>query len=295
MTAASTRSRLCDNAQAMPGPPQPASSPTAQCRPSAAGRWDQAVRRTSGRPHYLDDFLGEMKRQAHLGLVQRWGGVPAGGRVLKTDLFEEATGPDAFLLDLRGAELLVGMDISREAAVRARRRDAEGRASQLVADVRALPFADGTFQLIVSPSTLDHFDNDADLLCSLRELARVLAPGGRLVITLDNRDNIFDPVLRLAARLGLLPYFLGRSFTAAELRSALEAAGLEVRDVTAILHNPRLWATGAVTVANWLGWSPLIGLVRRTLAAAQRLEGTRLRFRTGSFVAACAVKPGQST
>jgi SAM-dependent methyltransferase len=279
----------------MPGPSQPAPSPTAQHRPTLAARWDEVVRRTSTRPHYLDDFLGEMKRQAHLALVERWGGVPAGGRVLKTDLFEEATGPDALLPSLRGAGQLVGIDICREAAARARRRDLEGRSSQLVADVRALPFAHGTFQLIVSPSTLDHFDDDADLLRSLRELARVLAPGGRLVVTLDNRDNVFDPVLRLAARMGLVPYFLGRSYTAAELRSALEAAGLEVREVTAILHNPRLCATGAVAVANWLGWSPLIGLVHRALTAAQRLERTRLRFRTGSFVAACAVKPGQST
>jgi len=31
-----------------------------------------------------------MKRQAHLALIEQWGGLPAEGRVLKTDLFEKA-------------------------------------------------------------------------------------------------------------------------------------------------------------------------------------------------------------
>ena len=167
-------------------------------------------------------------------------------------------------------------------------------ASYIVADVRRLPLAGDSFALVISTSTLDHFDDPDDLGRSLVELARVIEPGGRLIVTLDNRDNLFDPVLHWVGRLGLLPYPLGRSYTAAELRTALENAGLQVQEVTAVLHNPRLWATGAVRLANWIGWAPLIALVQRTLRAAQGLERTRLCFRTGSFVAACAVKPGPS-
>jgi hypothetical protein len=50
---------------------------------------------------YLDPFLGRLKRHAHLTLIRRWGGVPEHGRVLKTDLFEEANGPDRLLGTLR--------------------------------------------------------------------------------------------------------------------------------------------------------------------------------------------------
>lgn len=252
--------------------------------------WDQVAREMKNRPHYLDPFLGRMKREAHLNLVRRWSGARARGRVLKTDLFEEALGPDAFLTDLDG-RLVVGMDISPTLTREARGRDGEARARYLAADVRHLPFADGSFDLILSPSTLDHFTDPADLPRSLRELARVLAPDGALIVTLDNRQNIFDPVLRLAIRLGRVPYAIGRAYTVGELRAALTAAGLTVRETTAILHNPRLVATGAVALANRLGWPPLVRLVRRALTTAQRLEGTRWQYRTGSFVAALAVHP----
>ncbi|MBC7261892.1 MAG: hypothetical protein H5T63_07735, partial [Chloroflexi bacterium] len=123
-----------------------------------------------------------------------------------------------------------------------------------------------------------------------------MEPAGRLIVTLDNRQNIFDPLLHLATRLRKTPYFIGRSYTIGELRAALEAAGLKVQETTAILHNPRLVATGMVAIANWLRWPPLIALVRRILLDAQRLEHTRWCFWTGSFVAALAIRdtpPGQ--
>lgn len=106
--------------------------------------------------------------------------------------------------------------------------------------------------------TLDHFAEAADLGRSLRELARVMEPTGRLVITLDNRQNLFDPLLHLATRLKKTPYFVDRSYAIGELHSELQAAGLKVQDSTAILHNPRLMATGMVTLSNWLCWPPLI-------------------------------------
>jgi hypothetical protein len=77
-----------------------------------------------------------------------------------------------------------------------------------------------------------------------------------------------------------------------ELRAELEAAGLSVLDTTAILHNPRLVATAAVTIANRWRWQPFIKLVHSALAAAQRLEATRWRYHTGSFVAARAIRQG---
>jgi SAM-dependent methyltransferase len=186
------------------------------------------------------------------------------------------------------------MDVSPAVVLRAEQHDAGRRARYVAADVRRLPFADGSLSLIVSPSTLDHFPDPSDLGRSLRGLARVLEPGGRLIVTLDNRQNVFDPLLRLVVRMGWVPYYVGRSVRVDELRAELEQAGLEVRETTAILHNPRLVATAAVTIANRLRWPPLTRLVRRALVAAQRLGQTRWRYRSGSFVAACAVRPLES-
>lgn len=256
-----------------------------------SAHWDRVAQRVGAKRHYLDAFLGELKRKAHLALIERWGGVPPCGRILKTDLFEEAVGPDAYLAALgdTGATA-VGMDLSREAARRAQSNHLGQPACYVVADARCLPFCQQAFDLIVSPSTLDHFPDPTDLNRSLRELARVLHPEGRLIITLDNRQNVFDPLLRLANRLGWTPYFLGRSYTVRELRKELEQAGFAVQETTAILHNPRLTAVALLWLAKWLRWRRFTTLVQRTLVAAQRLEHTHFCYYTGSFVAAKAVR-----
>ena len=53
------------------------------------------------------------------------------------------------------------------------------RATAQVADVTDLPFADGEFDLVVSSISLHHWDHPES---AVGELARVLRPGGRLVI-----------------------------------------------------------------------------------------------------------------
>jgi len=258
-------------------------------RSISAAYWDAVAHQSQQRAHYLDPFLGQLKRQAHLDLIERWGGLPIEGRVLKTDLFEEALGPDAFLWDLAGERrMAVGLDISPVLAAGARQNDRLQAGRYLAADVRRLPLANQTCQFIISTSTLDHFNEPADLGRSLRELRRVLSAQGQIIVTVDNRQNVFDPLLRLAHRLGFVPYFMGRSYSIGELVAELQAAGFEVTATTAILHNPRLVATALVALANRLRWRPLTCWVQRRLIAAQRLTGSRWQYRTGSFVAARA-------
>ena len=198
-------------------------------------------------------------------------------------------GPDAFLLELgKSPCLLLGMDVSHEAVGRAQRNDAGKRARYLMADARYLPFRTGSLDLIVSPSTLDHFADAADLGKSLCEIRRVLSPGARLIITLDNRQNVSDPLLRLANRLGMVPFFLGRSYTVKELRRELDAAGFAVVETTALVHHPRLLAVGAVALAKRVGWPLLTRLVRSVFVSMQGLQDSRAQYLSGCFVAALA-------
>jgi SAM-dependent methyltransferase len=58
-----------------------------------------------------------------------------------------------------------------------------------VADGRALPYPDASFDHAYSISVLEHVEGDEQ---ALRELARVLRPGGRLVITLPHAPEAWD-------------------------------------------------------------------------------------------------------
>ncbi|HWQ28377.1 MAG TPA: class I SAM-dependent methyltransferase [Dehalococcoidia bacterium] len=68
----------------------------------------------------------------------------------------------------------------------------------------ALPFREGQFDRVVCQGALDHF---ADANAFMREAARVLRPGGRVVIALANYDSLS---CRLGRRLARVKQALGR-------------------------------------------------------------------------------------
>jgi SAM-dependent methyltransferase len=75
---------------------------------------------------------------------------------------------------LVAAPEVVGVDSSEAAVEAARARGADAR----LADIEELPFEDGSFDVVICNATLYHL---RDLDAGLRELARVLRPGGRFV------------------------------------------------------------------------------------------------------------------
>jgi SAM-dependent methyltransferase len=230
-------------------------------------------------------------------LVARW--LPAGDRkvarrILKTDLFDEAAGTGLYPLLRTRADTVVAADLSA-ATVRA----AQSRYPELEtvrADVRSLPFADGDFDVVVSNSTLDHFESLADLVAGLRELKRVLATGGELLVTVDNLAN---PVVALRnalpfpllQRLGLVPYYVGATVGPRRLRRILTAVGFEIADESVIMHSPRVVA---VKVENLIGRGAGFRTRRAFLGVLLRFESLSrwpTRHMTGYFIAVRAVKP----
>src|SRR5215208_2152993 len=106
------------------------------------------------------------------GLVRRWLPSLGGARVLKTDLFDEAVAA-GLVPELRAAGAsVVGIDVSDATVAAARTRYPE--LEVLVGDVRRLPFANGSFDAVISNSTLDHFESAAELREGVGELHRVL-------------------------------------------------------------------------------------------------------------------------
>lgn len=88
---------------------------------------------------------------------------------------------------------VVGTDLSSGLIARARveagRRDVS--LPVFVADMRGLPFADASFDVVLAAdNALPHLLTSDDMLAALREMRRVLRPGGRLLISTRDYDAI---------------------------------------------------------------------------------------------------------
>ncbi len=217
-------------------------------------------------------------------------------RALKTDLFAEAFNNEEFVSGLAWAGRLVGIDISSAILQSARRRRKIGPLHGYVTcDVMRLQFRTGSFDLVVSDSTLDHFSTEDDIRVALRELARVLSSGGRLIVSIDNPACLSYPprwLVRLWMRLGLAPYYVGVTLPSRGLCAALEALGMKVEHQTAILHYPhpdglvRTWERCTCALSR----GRLNGFVSWVFRTFERLGNTRWRYLSGRYLAVCAVK-----
>lgn len=231
--------------------------------------WDQVA----AQPDALPDGWRRHARAAHLRLIARWIGEPT-GRWLKTDLYEERQASRALLGDL-GSATWVGADLARE-TVRT-----SGVRPSVVADVRRLPFGPRSFDGVLSTSTLDHFAEARSIDAGFRELHRVLAPDGLLVLTLDNPQN---PLVRIrnalpdavARRTGLVPFAVGATYGLDEGASALRSSGFTVLDTATLLHAPHVVGTRLARFGSW---------ERRALPWFDRAATTRLGRSSGHFVA----------
>lgn len=236
-------------------------------------------------------------------LLERW--LPEGLEVvLKTDLFDEAVSEGLTSVLGSRSSRVVGVDLNAGIVEAARRRHPGVEAH--VADVRALPFESESFDAVVSNSTLDHFDHEREIAVAVGELARVLRPGGHLVLTLDNPAN---PVVALGkalprkalnrawrtvgkstARVGLTPYYMGATLNPRAMRETVRAAGLEPSDETTLVHAPRVLAV--MIAAALESRSPRVqsGFLR-LLAACERLGSTPVGRFTAHANGLLAVKP----
>ena len=258
--------------------------------------WNQVVRKLAKGQEW-DELLAEQYRRAYVGLLARWVTLNTRQTILKTDLFAEALCPSrAFLGDiLKLNSKVVGIDISIEAALLARTRGArcapDLSAQLAVCDIRRLPFAANSFDLIVSDSTLDHFHRKDDIGTALSELSRVLKPGGTLIITMDNKTNFTEPLFRIWIFLGLAPFFSGKTYSMRELKQALTIVKLSVIDTAAIIHQPRFFTAKLITLLHKVKPMRFNGWIRRSLILLDSLENRKTKYLTAQYIAAKATKP----
>ena len=105
-----------------------------------------------------------------------------------------ACGNGRYMCALQSAGLDVyGVDLSEFLLGEAAKRGPGDRV--VCGDMRALPFADGAFGSAINMFTsFGYFDEDEDDTRALREIARVIAPGGPFVLDFINAGRVRDRI-----------------------------------------------------------------------------------------------------
>lgn len=229
-------------------------------------------------------------RRCEIALVERYLGDARGKTVLKLDLWNEAVNTRLLQwIEGQGARVF-GMDVSEVTTGRARRNfQREERSGHFIqGDIRGLPFATSSFDFVYTMGTIEHV---REYEIAIREVRRVLKPGGVAVIGVPHKWDLFGrPLLVwLLERFNLYPYSPERAFGAGELRATVERNGLTVEQRTGLLFVP-----GIVRLADLFLHVRGLPMARLTAAATRPFEYAEQRWewarRLGYLVAVVARK-----
>lgn len=147
--------------------------------------------------HYFDDvflrlhdsLFTERESRTEVAAMLELLGLPAGARILDLPC---GWGRHTNLFPVAGVEAF-GADLSLQLLARAAAAAAEAGvpARFAAADMRFLPFRDASFDAVVNVFTsLGLFLDDEDDIRALREVRRVLRPGGALLLESMHRDDV---------------------------------------------------------------------------------------------------------
>ena len=153
---------------------------------------------------------------------------PRDGRLQILDI---GCGTGAMLDELASFGTVVGADFAPEALQFCVTRGVGADLAR--ADVRRLPFADASFDVVTAMDIIEHIDDDKAASC---EIFRVLKPGGRLLVTVPAFPSLWSE------HDEALHHF--RRYTAPRLKDLFQRAGLSVEKLSYTVTTlfPAIWA-----------------------------------------------------
>lgn len=177
--------------------------------------------------------LGSITERVETELVFALSGQLAGRRVL-----DVGTGDGTYAIEAASHGAIVTALDSEQSMLEAARTRAARRGLSVTfrrGYAEALPFEDRSFDIVLEVTALC-FAPEA--LTAVREMARVLAPGGRLVLGELGRHSVWAAERQVRGWLGAPTWRHARFWSRRELALLVEDAGLRVAEVRGSVFFP---------------------------------------------------------
>jgi len=237
--------------------------------------------------HFRLPIISRYHEKEQTKLLKAWIDTETEGNILITDLFNESFGSVGYLNFLKSYYTVVGIDISSDVIYRGKKSALIGMPC-VVSDIKDVAFRNNVFNYVISFSTLDHFGKE-QFRKSLEQIRRVLIPGGKLIITLHNAQNLFL-YFQLMKASKKLPFPL-ELYSLKSARKIIEDCHFKVRQSEAIVH-----VLFPGTINRMIFWCQKHKKYRALNAVEKLIElcGYCARFPTKyltcKFIAFCAIK-----
>ena len=206
---------------------------------------ERIAQHREGRARFLKILAGYARRAAPRCVVE----VGCGSAIDLCLLEREMSGAPAVGIDLSPEGLKVARSFSERLQMPLK---------LCQGDAHAIPLRSGSAGLVFSQGVLEHFSDPRPVLA---EQARILAPGGVLVVSVPQAFTGYTVSKHRAIRAGTWPWGWEGQFSSRSLRKLGESLGLRIEQVFGYQY--------------WLSWGEpawvlrdLVGKVERRLPAA---------------------------
>jgi len=230
-------------------------------------------------------------RRSEIELMKRFFGNLKGKKLLKLDLWNEVFNTRILFWAARQGAEVSGLDISDYLVKKAREnfKKANIKANLISCDMRQIKFPNDTFDFVYTMGTVEH---TSDPEVAVKEIYRVLKPGGRCLVGVPNKFHPFlrPALVRFLEIFGRYPYSPEKAFAIKELKKLLRDNGFKI-----IGESGLLFTFGSLRMADLVFYKyarPLCSLTGFLIKPFEAIERrSDILKRNGYLIVCAAEKP----